>query len=53
MVERASDLNLPRLCVIGLTGSGKSATCNSLCGRLDYFKSSANSESVTLTTSIH
>ncbi len=52
MVERILDGNIQRLCVIGSTGTGKSATCNSLCGK-DLFPSSAEATSKTFETTMY
>jgi predicted GTPase len=48
MAER----NLPRLVMIGASGTGKSATSNSLCGS-SLFPVSAKPTSVTFETTVH
>lgn len=44
---------LPRLCMIGSTGTGKSASCNSLCSLADKFHSSSEPSSVTFDTTLY
>ena len=41
------EASLKRLVMIGSTGTGKSASCNSLCGETDLYPASANASSMT------
>ncbi len=42
----------PRLVMIGATGTGKSKTCNSLCGSSDKYPVSAKATSMTFKTTV-
>ena len=44
------EASLKRLVMIGSTGTGKSASCNSLCGSPDLYPASANASSMTYVT---
>jgi predicted GTPase len=47
------ETKLRRLVMIGSTGTGKSASCNSLCGSTDKYPASAKASSMTFETAIH
>ena len=46
------DTQLPRLVMIGASGTGKSTTCNSLCGSPDKYPTSSAATSLTFKTTV-
>ena len=47
------DTQLPRLVMIGPSGTGKSSTCNSLCGSFDKYPASSAASSMTFKTTVY